>query len=85
MAKKIKVFKPYTTYKFNGQDPICGQVNSVLEETGTTASAASRASGVASTTIGNWRSGKTKRPQFATVNAVLMAAGRQLTIVKRFK
>jgi transposase-like protein len=81
MAKKTKILKPYKSYSFRGQDPI---VSKVLDQVdGTSFAAVSRDSGVASTTLGNWRSAKTKRPQFATLNATLMALGKEFTIVNK--
>lgn len=81
MAKKTRVLRPYKTYKFTGQDPMVIKVLDQLD--GSTFAAVSRDSGVASTTLGNWKSGKTKRPQFATLNATLMASGAEFAIVKK--
>jgi hypothetical protein len=82
-AKKTIVLKPYKTYKFTGQDPMVGKVLGVCDEAGVKPSAVSRESGVASSTLGNWRKRKTKRPQFATLNATLMALGKELVIANR--
>lgn len=81
--KKSNGLKPYKSYPFKGQDPIAGKVLDVIDQSGVKASVVSRESGVASSTVGNWRKRKTKRPLFATVNAVLMALDRELTITKR--
>lgn len=84
--KKKKVerdLKPYKSYRFTGQDPIVKKVQGVFDEAGLARNAVQRESGVASTTMGNWFAGKTKRPQFATLNAVLMSLGKELTIVPR--
>jgi DNA-binding phage protein len=83
MAKKPKELKPYKSYPFRGQDPIVSKVELEFAHADAKKAAVSRDSGVSSGTIGNWFSRKTKRPQFATVNAVLMALGRELTITKK--
>ena len=82
-AKTVRTLKPYKLYKFSGQDPMTGKVLDELEEAGLNLSAAGRESGVAASTLGNWRKKKTKRPQFATLNATLMAVGKELVISNR--
>jgi hypothetical protein len=85
MAKKTNGLRPYKTYKFTGQDPMTGKVLDEFDEVGATASAVSRDSGVSTSTFGNWRKRKTKRPQFATLNAALMALGKELVIANSKK
>ncbi len=85
MAKKTKtarVLKPYGTYKFSGQDPAVGKVLGEIDEHGEKMSDVSHVSGVALSTMANWRKRKTRRPQFATLNAALRAVGRQFVIGK---
>jgi hypothetical protein len=81
MAKKPvkpRVLKPYGTYKFSGQDPATGKVLDELD--GEKISAIASASGVSPSTFMNWRKKKTKRPQFATLNAALRAVGKEFVI-----
>jgi DNA-binding phage protein len=80
---KVRVLKPYKTYRFTGQDPMVGKVLDACDAAGVKNAVVARESGVASTTLGNWRKRKTKRPQFATLNATLMALGKELTITNR--
>lgn len=61
----------YRTYNFSGQDPAVsellgqiGDIRKVCED-----------SGVAVSTIRNWRDQKTRRPKFATMQATAMALG----------
>lgn len=83
-AKKAKIaLKPYKTYHFTGQDPIVRKVQDEVTTSGNALAAVSRDSGVASSTMGNWFKRKTKRPQFATVNAVLMALDKELVIAAK--
>lgn len=82
MAKKAKTttLKPYKTYRFSGQDPIVGKVLDIVDDVGVKQKTLSSDSGVSSSTLGNWRRKKTKRPQFATINATLMALEKELVI-----
>jgi DNA-binding phage protein len=45
----------------------------------------SESSGVTKTTLYNWFNGKTKRPQFATVAAVLIACGETQLDLKKIR
>jgi DNA-binding phage protein len=54
-----------------------------VERTGIATTALSNRSGVASSTIYNWRRGKTRQPQAATIRMVLRACGMELAIVER--
>lgn len=74
--------KPYRTYVFRDKDPIIDKTRTLVEDVGISYQAISDQSGVSTTTISNWFGGKTRRPQFATVNAVAMALGRELVFAK---
>ena len=76
-------FIKYKTYAFIDKDPVIDQVRTVVQGFGETHAQISRASGVSSGTLHNWFAGPTKRPQFATINAVLRACNSELVIVKR--
>lgn len=75
--------KPYEIYWFEGQDPVVEKVLDAVDKVGVKPKALSTDSGVAASTLGNWRSKKTKRPQFATLNATLMAIDKEFAIVNR--
>ena len=68
---KIRIYKTYN-YKY---DPAIEQVLELLEDNSMKFSQASDASGVAASTIRNWSTGKTRRPQNTTIEAVGRAAG----------
>jgi hypothetical protein len=80
MKRKPFKLKPYKTYRFKGQDPIVDRVFDATD--GYKLSQLSAKSGVSVSTISNWFKGKTKRPQFATINAVLIASGHELKVAK---
>ena len=81
-AKKSKRvgLKPYEAYWFEGQDPVVEKVLDTVDKVGVKPKALSTDSGVAVSTIGNWRKKNTKRPQFATLNATLRAVNKEFTI-----
>jgi DNA-binding phage protein len=64
----------YKSYNFIDKDPVIDYVRTLVQNNGGVYAVA-EASGVAYTTINNWIQGRTKRPQFATVAAVLLACG----------
>lgn len=76
MAKR-NGFVIYRTYKFTSQDPAVKEVLACCTKKDSESSAAS---GVAEATIHNWRSHKTRRPQFATLQAVAMANGKRFVL-----
>lgn len=76
-AKEFKL-KPYKSYPFNSRDPIIERTVKVIADSGHTYEEAAKKSGVSLGTILNWQSGKTKRPQFATIMAVGRACGQTL-------
>lgn len=72
----------YKSYNFVDKDPIIDEIRSVYEESGANYEWISKHSGVSKTTLTNWFSGTTRKPQAATVNAVLRSLGYKLSIVE---
>lgn len=80
-TKKTKVNFHYPSYNFRAeeQDPIIDTVRTVLEDHDISFIKASVGSGVSTTTLYNWfTKQKTRRPQYATIAAVLGFAGYEL-------
>jgi DNA-binding phage protein len=71
----------YRTYAFKDKDPIIDKMRTVIADSGNSYSHISELSGVSTTTLYNWFSGPTRKPQFASSNAVLRAIGKKLVIV----
>jgi len=71
----------YKSYNFLDKDPIIDEVRSVFQAAGVTKQWIEDESGVTSQTLHAWFEGKTRRPQAATVNAVLRAMGKKLGVV----
>jgi DNA-binding phage protein len=71
----------YKSYSFIDKDPIIDEIRTVYQESGVNYQWLHENAGVSTTTLTNWFSGKTKKPQAATINAVLRAMGYKLGIV----
>jgi hypothetical protein len=72
----------YKSYNFVDKDPIIDEIRTVVQASGTTYKQISEESGVATGTLVHWFSGTTRRPQAATINAVLRSLGYKLGIVR---
>lgn len=72
---KIVTIKMYKTYKFKGQDPVLKDFRAFMTEEKFNPKKISTKSNVSKTTIANWLNGKTKRPQFTTLEAASRAMG----------
>ena len=79
---KGRVWRPYRTYRFSGQDPMVSKVFAAMEQADTDIAESCRKSGVSPTTLHNWKNKKTRQPQFATLNATAMAMGYELRLTK---
>jgi hypothetical protein len=71
----------YKSYNFVDKDPIIDEVRTVFQESGVNYAWLQEQSGVTIATLHNWFDGETKRPQAATINAVLRALGYKLGVV----
>jgi hypothetical protein len=86
MVKTIKLHV-YKTYKFSAsaQDPSIEKFKTLYTKQGSTRSGISNKSGISKTTIGNWLVGKTKRPQFATMQAAVRSLNHSFELQKMKK
>lgn len=75
----------YPSYLFKEHDPILDAVDTLIAESEMALTAIATRSGVRRETLRNWQKRKTRRPQFATVKAVVKAAGGELRIVYKGK
>jgi len=71
----------YKSYSFVDKDPIIDEIRSIVEASGEKYARIEDLSGVSATTMHAWFHGATRRPQAATVNAVLRALGYKLGVV----
>jgi DNA-binding phage protein len=78
----MQTLKVYRSYNFRDKDPIIDAVRTVIQTEGVSYAAVHEASGVSVTTLYNWFDGEVKRPQFATVMAVVRSLGYDLTLAK---
>ena len=65
----------YSSYNFVDKDPVIDLMRSISEHQEIGIPRIAAQSGVSEGTIRNWFYGKTKKPQFATVAAVMSAMG----------
>lgn len=83
MAKRRKqVVHFLNTYRFQAgeKDPIIDQVHTLFQDIGASVSEIHEISGVSTSTLYNWFDGPTRRPQHATVAAVLAALGYEFKL-----
>jgi hypothetical protein len=93
MSKRTRSIGIYPTYKFVDQDPIVSKVKTVLQDEAAArginlskmVSTCCTESRVSRTTVSNWLDRTTKRPQAASMNAILRAVDHELAVVKRRK
>jgi len=74
--------KIYKSYNFRNKDPVIDLLRTAIKDSGDSHAEVADASGVSAQTLYNWFSGTTKRPQFATVQAVARSIGYDLMLVK---
>jgi len=75
--------KPYRSYVFRTKDPVIDILRTAVKDSGLSYVKLSEASGVSAGTLSNWFSGPTKRPQFASVNAIARSLGKEFVLVDR--
>jgi hypothetical protein len=75
----------YKSYNFVDKDPMIDEIRTIVEKSGASYKWVNGESGVATATISKWFDGSTKRPQAATMNAVLRALGYKLGVVEDHK
>lgn len=73
----------YDSYNFTDKDPVIDKVRTIVKREGMSYMDIQRASGVSATTLHNWFDGKTRRPQYCTVMAVVSALGYRQAFIKR--
>ncbi len=72
----------YLSYNFIEKDPIIDEIRTIIQREKVTYRYIEHKSGVTYNTLNNWFNGKTKRPQAATIRAVLRCIGYDLRLVR---
>jgi transcriptional regulator with XRE-family HTH domain len=72
----------YKSYNFIDKDPIIDEIRTVYQNSGVNYKWVEDNSGVTAQTLAAWFNGKTRKPQAATINAVLRSLGYKLGIVE---
>jgi transcriptional regulator with XRE-family HTH domain len=70
----------YKSYNFTDKDPIIDYIRTIINDSSKSLTIIADESGVNIHTISNWLYGDTKRPQAASLNAVLRALNYKLNI-----
>jgi len=83
MAKREWKAPVYRTYRFIDKDPIIDKLRTAVSDSKMKYSEIHEESDVTVGTLRNWFHGDTKRPQFATLNAVALAIGCELQLVSK--
>lgn len=68
----------YRSYNFVDKDPVLELVRDMVDEAKLPYAKISHLSGVSESTLYNWFHGKTRKPQFATVAAVMGGLGYRM-------
>jgi len=75
--------KLYRSYNFRDKDPIIDRIRTLMRDQHARYRDIEEASGVSTSTLYQWFNGETRRPQFATVMAVMRALSYDLQITKQ--
>jgi transcriptional regulator with XRE-family HTH domain len=67
---------------FKDKDPAIYKIKTILADSGESYQGVRDLSGVSVTTLNNWFNGNTRRPQFATLNAVARALKHEWKLVR---
>ena len=70
---------------FVDKDPIIDEIRTIVQDSGSTYKQIHEDSGVSANTLSAWFSGDTRKPQAATINAVLRALGYKLGGIVRYE
>lgn len=70
----------YPSYLFEEHDPVLDAIDTVIKDAGVSYTYIHEKSGVAQNTLRNWHLRRTKKPQFATVAAVVRACGGEIVV-----
>jgi hypothetical protein len=71
----------YKSYNFVDKDPVIDEIRTVYQESGVNYKWIEDNAGVSTATLSGWFSGKTRKPQSATIEAVLRSLGYKRAIV----
>lgn len=75
MKTPKRTLRVYKSYNFTDKDPIIDYARTAIAKSGRSMNAIANASEVSRTTLDGWFRRRVRRPQFATVAAVLLEVG----------
>lgn len=81
-ARRLEHLERDRGYRFtDGRDPILELITRLVTDSGYSLAAIEDRCGVCASTIRSWQTGKTKRPQNATVEMVLRTLGYRRAVI----
>jgi transcriptional regulator with XRE-family HTH domain len=83
MANPKGRLRLYNSYNFVDKDPVIDRVRTLVKREGLKYSEIEKISGVSTTTLTNWFEGKTRRPQYCTIMAVVTSLGYKQAFIKK--
>lgn len=78
--KRETTYGIYPSYLFKEHDPILDTIDSVIAMSGAKRSGVAASAHLSDSTLRNWQLRKTKRPQFASITAVLRSLGAKVKV-----
>ena len=76
-------FKPYKSYNFKDKDPVIDRMRTIVQDSGWSHQDIHNESGVSVGCLNGWFYGATRRPTYATLQAVAMALGHEFAVIKK--
>lgn len=83
MKKKSTGMRLYKSYNFRDKDPVIDIMRTAIQDTNVSYKELNQDSGVSVAAMTSWFHGVTKRPQFATCQAVMKALGHEFVLIKK--
>lgn len=83
----MAIARTYRTYRFIDKDPVIDEVRTIVQDEGLIKRLAMAANlaGLSKTTLDNWFNGHTRRPQNASIMALVSSLGYQRKFTKTEK
>jgi len=78
----MRTISGYITYSFKDKDPIIDELRTIIQEQKLSYDYINHKTGVSASCLYSWFHGKTRRPQHATVKAVVAFLGYEYKLVK---
>ena len=78
----MRTIQVYKSYNFKNKDPVIDILRTAVQKSGLSYNEIQELSGVHRQTMNEWFNGETRRPKFASVQAVAHALGLEFRLVE---